>query len=115
MATPHGIWDLKFPNQGLNLSPLLQWKHRVLTIRPLGKFSVHIFDRRRPLSLKKEITQYLKEPLMDLVEEQYSYQNYNLRDGWWPREQNQKTLNSSPTTGTPELQVVTEKPSMIMT
>ena len=52
---------------------------------------------------------------MDLVEEQYSYQNYNLRDGWWPREQNQKTLNSSPTTGTPELQVVTEKPSMIMT
>lgn len=52
---------------------------------------------------------------MDLGEEQHSYQIQPERWVVAKRGRIKKTLNSPPTTGTPELQVVTEKPSMIMT
>ena len=41
LAMPHGMWDLKFPNQKVNLCPL-QWKHGVLTTRLPGKSPFHV-------------------------------------------------------------------------
>lgn len=42
LAAPSGMWDLKFPNQRLNPLPL-QWKCKVLTPGPPGKYPMNAF------------------------------------------------------------------------
>ena len=41
LALPNNTWDLKFPDQGSNPSPL-HWKCRILTTGPPGKFLSNI-------------------------------------------------------------------------
>ena len=56
LAVRHGMWGLKFPDQGLNLYSL-QWKHRVLTAGPPGKSQDSPLDtssfRFRALTIKR--------------------------------------------------------------
>ena len=42
LATPHGLWDLSSPNQGLIPGPW-QWKRRVLTIGLPGNSQHNVF------------------------------------------------------------------------